>query len=157
MMPRHRLISLALVILWALTSIQLTGCTAIGFGVGALADMSSGKRSADRLVTVHTGTRVTLWLRDGRKLHGQYMGSRDSLSESPALERPIGGERSMARPGTVLLLGTSHGIEQIPIQDVSRVSVPVARGKVIGLVSGLAVDGVLLVLFFLALSQIDFS
>ena len=49
---------------------------------------------------------------------------------------------SQAVPHPVLLLGTSHGIQQIPIQDMNRVSVSVVRGKVIGLVSGLTVDAV---------------
>ena len=156
-MPRHRIFSLALLILWTLATIQITGCAAIGFGVGTLVDMSNGKGPANRLATVHTGRRVTLWLRDGRRLHGQFLGSRDSLSETPSPVRPIGGERSVAPIRAVLLLGTSHGIQQIPIQDVRRVSVPVVRGKVIGLISGLTMDALILVLLALALSQVDLS
>lgn len=143
MMPRPRYAWPALVVLGALTAMQLTGCTAIGFGVGALADMSSGKGTAGRLVTARTGTRVTMWLRDGRRLNGRFLGSRDSLSTSLPV-RPIGGVGASAPLRAVLILDTQQGVQQIPVQDVTRVSVPVARGKVIGLVSGLAVDGVMI-------------
>jgi hypothetical protein len=156
-MSGHRLVPLALVVLCALTSIQLTGCTAIGFGVGALSDMSNGKRTPDRLDTMRTGTGITLWLRDGRKLHGRFLGSCDSLSESSPPVRPTSGDQSGAPLRAVLLIGTGHGVRQIPIQDVSRVSVPVARGKVIGLFTGLSVDTLMFLLFLAALSQFNFS
>lgn len=156
-MPGHRLVPLALVVLCALTSIQLTGCTAIGFGIGALSDMSNGKRTPDRLDTMRTGTGITLWLRDGRKLRGRFLGSCDSLSESSPPVRPTSGDQSGAPLRAVLLIGTGHGVRQIPIQDVSRVSVPVARGKVIGLFTGLSVDTLMFLLFLAALSQVNFS
>ena len=139
-MPRRRLASLALVVLGALISIQLTGCTAIGFGIGALTDRANGKGTANRLVTVHTGTSVTMWLRDGRRLDGRFLGSRDSLSETPLTQQPIGDAGSAPPLRAVLLVGTNRGIQQILTQDVSRVSVPVMHGKVIGLISGLALD-----------------
>jgi len=156
-MPRHRLAPLVLVLLCALTSIQVTGCTAIGFGIGSLTDMSSGKRTPDRLAAVQTGTRITLWLRDGRKLHGRFLGSSDSLSENPSPTRPNGREASMAPLGAVLLIGTRHGIQQVPIQNVRRVSVPVARGKLIGLLGGLSVDLLMILLFAAELAGSDFS
>ena len=71
--------------------------------------------------------------------------------------RPNGGEQSVAPLRAVLLLGTFHGIQQIPIQNVRRVSVPVARGKVIGLLTGLSADTLMLLLFLAALSQVDLS
>jgi len=200
-MPRHLLAPLALVLLCALTSIQLAGCTAIGFGLGSLIDMSSGKRTPDRLTGVRTGTRITLWLRDGRKLNGRFLGTRDSLSQAdptaaqitadtlaapvaadtpaapvaadtpaaPVAADPSAAPHAADPPAApnaagppvvrhaVLLLDTNHGIQRIPAQDVRRVSVPVARGKVIGLVTGLSFDGLMLLLLIAAASQIDFS
>lgn len=139
-MPRHRLALLALVVRSAFTTIQLSGCTAIGFGVGAAVDQSRGKGTADRLSKVYTGTRATLWLRDGRKLQGRVLGSSDSLSETPPDLQPNLGKQPMAPLRAVLLLDTGQGIQQIPIQDVQRVTVPDARGKFIGVLGGLLLD-----------------
>jgi len=194
-MPRHLLAPLALVLLCALTSIQLAGCTAVGFGLGSLIDMSSGKRTPDRLMPVRTGTRITLWMRDGRKLHGRFMGRRDSLSQTDPPAAPSAADPSaapnavdslaapnavdspvtagkpvapnaaapnaagtpVAKLNPVLLLDTNHGIQSIPIQDVRRVSVPVARGKVIGLITGLSFDGLMMLLLIVAASQVNLS
>ena len=138
-MPQHRLAPLALTSLIALASIQLSGCTAIGFGIGALVDAPNGKGPPGRLTGVSTGTLVTLSLHDGRKLQGRVLGSTDSLSEVPPPVPPSGG-RLEAPLRAVLLLGTSDGVQQIPIENVKRVSVPDARGKAIGVLSGLALD-----------------
>lgn len=85
------------------------------------------------------------------------MGSRDSLADSASPVQANPAERPAAPLGAVLLLGTSRGIQQIPVQTVRRVSVPAARGKVIGLLSGATLDSVMLLLLFAALSQMDFS
>jgi hypothetical protein len=148
MMPRRLLPSIALVALAVLVSSSLTGCTAIGFGVGAMVDSTVGKGSANRLVTVRPGTSVTIWLNDGRRLHGRFLGSRDSISESPVSAPPRGNNATSQSLRSVVLLGTDRGIRQIPIGEVRRVSVPVMRGKVLGLVTGLTVD----VLFLLAIA-----
>ena len=143
-MPRHRFAALALV---AITALLMTGCTAIGFGVGALVDRSEGKGPATRLAPVHTGSRVTLWLSDGRRLEGRLLGSRDSLSEIPPSAASIRRELPNVPLRAVLLMGTNRGVEQIPIPDVTRVSVPVAGGKVAGSISGLALDVCMLFVF----------
>ena len=148
-MPR-RLILLALIVSGALTSIHLTGCTAIGFGVGAMVDSANGKQTAGGLSRVRTGTDITMWLRDGRKLHGQFLGSRDSLSETPLPTEPTGGKRTVAPVRAVVILGTKSGTQQIPIQDVDRVSVPDARGKTIGTLIGLAGDALLIFIAYMA-------
>jgi hypothetical protein len=141
-MPRHRLALLARVILIALASIQLTGCTAIGFGLGAIVDASRGGGTADRLRGISTGTHVTLVLNDGQMLHGKFQGSADSLSETPPPVPPIG--RVAKGPiRAVLLLGAKDGIHQIPTHGVSRVSVPDARGKGFGALLGLIVDSIM--------------
>lgn len=127
----------------------LAGCTAIGFGVGAMVDMSSGKGPAIRLATVPNGRRVTLWLQDGREVHGRFLGTRDSLATDvaadPQPDRWTAEGRGL-RP--VLLVSTHSGTEQIPAASVRRVSVPVMRGKVIGMLGGAAVDALMLVLAY---------
>lgn len=139
-MMRHWLAPLVLVALAALLSAPLTGCTAIGFGVGAIVDSSVGKGSVDRLATVRPGTRVTMWLNDGRSLDGRYLGRRDSLSETPDSTRTAVNDGAAGSLREVILLGTDEGVRQVPSGEVRRVSVPVVSGKVIGLLTGLAVD-----------------
>jgi hypothetical protein len=139
-MPGRRSFSFAPVALGALASLLLAGCTAVGFGVGALADMSSGKQTVGGLADVRTGTSVTMWLRDGRKLHGQFLGCRDSLSAKP-LPAPTEAELGIRVPfRAVVVLGTRSGPEQIPFDLVERISVPVHRGKWIGTVVGILGD-----------------
>ena len=157
MIPGRRLVPLAFLLLCTLTSFSLTGCTAIGFGVGALVDMSNGKRAPDNLGPIRTGTDVTVWLRDGRKLDGQYMGRRDALSRDSTATPASSGDSTVAPARPSLLLATNNGTRQIAIEDVKRVSVPVARGKVFGLVHGATIDVLLILLFLAALSQVDLS
>jgi hypothetical protein len=151
-MPRHRFASLALVVMAAL---PLTGCTAIGFGVGAMVDRSEGKGPATRLARVHTGSRVTLWLSDGRRIARRLLGSRDSLSESPLSAPSIRREVPTVPLRAVLLMGTNRGVERVPIREVTRVSVSVAGGKVAGTISGLAVDACMLFVFVQALAAMN--
>jgi hypothetical protein len=157
MTPGRRLAPLALFLLCALTPIMLTSCTAIGFGVGALTDMSNGKRAPDKLGHVRSGTNITVWLRDGRKMDGQFMGSRDSVSVPASPDTASADASSVAQHRTLLLLATNHGTREIPIESVKRVSVPVVRGKVIGLLYGAGIDTLMVLMFLMALSQVDFS
>lgn len=132
------------VALGTLATLLLTGCTAVGFGVGALSDMSSGKQTVGGLANVRTGTSVTMWLRDGRKLHGQFLGCRDSLSATP-LPVPTDTEMGTFVPfRAVVVLGTRSGPEQIPMDLVERISVPVHRGKLIGTVVGILGDALVI-------------
>lgn len=157
MIPGRRLVPLAFLLSCALASLPLVGCTAIGFGVGALVDMSNGKRAPDKLGPIRTGTDITVWLHDGGKLDGQYMGRRDSLSRDSTAAPANVGDPSAAKAGPSLLLGTSQGTREIAMADVKRVSVPVARGKVFGLVHGATIDVLMILLFLAALSQVDLS
>jgi hypothetical protein len=135
------------VALGALASLLLAGCTAVGFGVGALYDMQGGKRTVGELASVRTGTSITMWLRDGRKLDGEFLGCRDSLGATP-LTAPTDVERGSFVPlRALVVLGTQSGPQQIPIDLVERISVPVVRGKVVGTLVGLLGDAWL---FYLA-------
>ena len=136
--------SCALVALAALLPTLLTGCSLAGLVFGSIADEAAGKGTANRLVTVRPGTSVTMWLTDGSRLHGRFLGSRDSISEAPPSVRSSGVKRTAGALHAVILLGTDRGVRQVPIDDVSRVSVPVKRGTVIGLVSGVVMDGLIL-------------
>ena len=156
MIPGRRLAPLGLVLLCALTSIPLTGCTAIGFGIGALTDMSNGKRAPEKLGPIRSGTQITVWLRDGHKLDGQYMGRADSLSRDSTMT-PASSADLTAVHTPSLLLATNHGTREIPIEDVKRVSVPVVRGKLVGLAGGATIDVLMILLLLAALSQVDFS
>ena len=144
-MRRHRFATLALIVPAALATFQLTGCTAINFGIGALVDTAAGKGPPSRLVMVKPGTSVTMWTNDGRKLHGKFLGSQDSLGgEAPVYAQASVNSYSAVPLRGILNLRTDRGVEQVPIQDVRRVSVPMARGKVIGLVTGVAADGMMI-------------
>ena len=128
----------------------LTGCTAVGFGIGALSDMNNGKQSVGAFANVRTGTDVTMWLRDGRKLHGQFLGCRDSLS-STTLPMPADSELGKLVPfRAVIVLGNESGTQQVPIDLVERISVPVHRGKWIGTVVGICGDALLVFLAWIA-------
>ena len=145
-MPRRRSFPFAPVALGALASILLAGCTAVGFGVGALADMSSGKQTVGELSRVRTGTRITMWLRDGGALDGQFLGCRDSLSATPLTVPPAGELGRVVPLRAVIILGSKAGPQQVPMDNVERISVPVVRGKVIGTLVGLLGDAYILYL-----------
>ena len=143
-MPRHRFASAVLVVLSVLASMQLSGCTAIGYGIGALVDRSDGRRMADPIVRVPTGTRVTIRLRDGRQLRGRFLGRRDASGATPSPAAAGGSGASAGSPPAVILLGTNQGTQQVPIEEVDRVSAQVTRGKLTGAIAGAALDALLL-------------
>ena len=139
-MPRNA-IAFRLFVLFAISaSIVASGCTAIGFGAGALLDMNRGKGPASRLDGVRTHSRVTIWMRDGRKLNGMFLGKEESSAAAPTTAQLASVDSLAALPRTVILLETDRGTQKLPASDVSRVSVPVASGKVTGALVGLAVD-----------------
>lgn len=132
-MPSRSFASFLLLPLAMLTS---AGCTAVGFGLGALVDADSGKGSAARLNDVHPGRNVTVWLRDGRRVQGRYLG-REPVTPAPDLD-PFS-----AAAGTIMLQTESETM-RVAAGDVDRVSVPVTKGKVMGMVLGLAIDALIL-------------
>lgn len=135
-----RVLTFATVALGVLVSVVLTGCTAVGLGVGAVADWSHGKKPVEGLSGLRTGTNVTVWCSDGRKLDGRYLGCRDSIV-APPVPVPTAAELGAVVPlRAVVVLGTEAGAQQIPIETVTQVSVPVVRGKWIGFVLGALAD-----------------
>jgi hypothetical protein len=125
-----------------LAAITCNGCTAVGFGIGAVIDETSGKGPPSRLVGVRTGVEITMWLTDARKLSGVYRGSRASSGEAATSTQPSGADPLAAPPGTVILLETREGVQEVRVSSIWRVSVPVARGKVTGALIGLSLDAI---------------
>lgn len=123
----------------------LTGCTAIGYSVGALADNSSSKRTVEELANVRTGTSITMWLHDDRRIHGQFLGCRDSLSSTPLPMPPASELGSRVPLRAVVVLGTEFGPQQVPSDLVRQISVPVNRGKWRGAAVGLLIDATIVV------------
>jgi hypothetical protein len=137
LISRRALAAPVLLSLAILTAIN--GCTAVGFGIGAVSDATSGKGPPSRLVGVRTGVEITMWLTDGRKLHGVYRGNRAPSGEAVTLAQPAFRD---AIPDAVILLETPEGVQEVPVGSVSRVSVPVAKGKVTGALIGLGLDAI---------------
>jgi len=152
-MPRRALAFLVLLPLAIFASFASTGCTAIGFGVGALSDMSNGKGPPGRLVGVRSGTQVTVWLLDGRRLEGRYLGNHEPGTEAAALGQPAGAHSFATPSPAVILLERRGEVQRVPVEDVRRVSVPFARGKKVGLLVGAGLDGIGVFLFYQAASS----
>ena len=151
-MPRSAVTAHVLFVLAILTSIN--GCTAVGFGLGAVGDNVSGKGSTSRLAGVRTGVEITMWLTAGDKLSGVYRGNRAASGEAATSALPASTDSLAPPPGSVILLETREGVQEIPVSSVLRVSVPVASGKVIGTLVGLALD---VLIVAQALASMDFS
>jgi len=142
-----------LVLLAIFASIGSSGCTAIGFGTGALIDMGRGKGSASRLDGVRLYSRVTIWMHDGRKLDGIFLGREESSAAAAATTQLASVDSLVALPRSVILLQTDQGTQKLPGNDVSRVSVPVASGKVTGALVGLGLDIAAVILASLAAAE----
>jgi hypothetical protein len=116
-------------------AVHIEGCTAIGFTLGAVADQAAGKGPATKLLEVKPGTSITVWSRDGTQRSGQFMGIagiQDSLLVIHAGQPTLTGARIRL---------VAHGSQiEVPADSVTRVSVPVRRGKVTGALVGLAAD-----------------
>jgi len=63
--------SLSVVALLA-TTLSLSGCTAIGFGIGAAFDTAAKDRTRGVVAHVRPGTILTLHMIDGSRLHGRF-------------------------------------------------------------------------------------
>jgi hypothetical protein len=121
-------------VLCVMLASSIEGCTAIGFAVGAGADSRAGKGGPELLMKVKVGRRVTLFLRDGRRLEGRFSGwSRDSGAVSSAAD-------SLPLRGESVKLATRSGEVTIHAEEIARVSVSVSHGKVTGLLAGAAID-----------------
>jgi hypothetical protein len=137
-----------------LSSISIPGCSLIGFTGGAVSDMVEGKGHASRLLRVRSGVRITLWLVDGRKGNGVFEGAfaRDAASETEPVtpsngadatrsgDVAGGAEGRASMPFDVVISYRDGVLDTIPAENIRRVSVPVARGKVIGTLVGVTID-----------------
>ena len=131
----------SILVLCAMLASSIQGCTAIGFAMGARADSRAGKGGPELLTKEKIGRRVTLFLRDGRKLEGRFSGwSRDSGAASSAADGSPLREESVK-------LATRSGEVTIHAEEIARVSVSVSRGKVTGLLAGAAVDALAIAVF----------
>ena len=128
-------------------SILLSGCTALGLVVGSIADQSAGKGNADRLLSVGQGTRVTVWLNDGSKMHGKIMGF-TGLPRTPGEPLP-----RFLPPGSGIVLQVQSTQRTIPAADVRRVSVPYYTAKWIGTAGGLLIDAAFVTWAMVSLSE----
>ncbi len=131
----------AILAMWVMLASSIEGCTAIGFAVGARADSRNGKGGPELLMKVKVGRPVTLFLKDGRKLEGRFSGwSRDSeIAASEANSLPLRAES--------VRLATGRGEVTVHAEEISRVSVSVSRGKITGLLAGVALDALVAAAF----------
>jgi len=134
-------------VLCVMLASSIESCTAIGFAVGARADSRTGKGGPELLMKVKVGQRVTLFLRDGRKLEGRFSAwSRDSGVASAAAD-------SLPLRTASVKLATGGGEVTIPAEEIARVSVSVNRGKVRGLLVGAALDAVAISAFIFGMEH----
>ena len=147
-MRAHRMIEgAAVLVLCAILASSIEGCTAIGFALGARADSRAGKGGPELLMKVKVGRPVTLFLRDGHKLEGRFLGwSRDSEATSSAAA-------SLPLRGKSVKLATRSGEVTIPAEEIARASVSVSRGKITGLLIGAAVDALAILAFIHSMEQ----
>jgi len=137
----------SILVLCAMLASSIEGCTAIGFAVGAGADSRAGKGGPELLMKVQVGRRVTLFLRDGRKLEGRFSGwSRDSGAASSVAD-------SMPLRKESVKLATRSGEVTIHAEEIARVSVSASRGKVTGLLIGAAADALAISVFVYGMQQ----
>ena len=134
-----------------LLSTSISGCSVLGFSLGALSDHADGKGGPSHLLNARRGVHVTLWLNDGRKLTGVYedvLSQQGMVAVTAASDSVVvsgyGAAASPTPPFTDIVLLTDSGErDTIPAGSVVQVSIPNARGKVKGLIGGLVVDALL--------------
>ncbi len=119
-------------------AVNVQGCTAIGLAIGAAADARDDSGGPALLLDVKVGRPVTLLLWDGRTLEGRFAGwSRDSTDS-------LASTRTLSPRGATVRLATNGGEIAVPTESIAEVSVTVNRGKIGGLLTGLAVDAMVI-------------
>jgi hypothetical protein len=128
----------AIGVLCAALAVQIEGCTAVGFLVGAAADDRNGIGGPGLLMDVKPGRRVTLQLWDGRELEGRFAGwSRDSVDSLSATD-------IISPRGARVRLTTVQGEILVPTESIAKVMMTVNGGKIGGLLAGLALDAMVI-------------
>jgi hypothetical protein len=130
---------------------QLSGCTAIGFVVGAGRDYLNNEKTPERLQHLASNSRVKLRLRNGETLRGVYLGPGapaprgggvgDSAASSSLGDRPgrLAEEHRQSTTARIAVVG--RGELEVPWSDIARVDASAPRtGKVFFGLIGLAVD-----------------
>ena len=140
--PARRMLALAAIgALCVALAVQVQGCTAIGFGIGAAADTKNGAGGPALLLDVKVGRPVTLILWDGRTLEGRFAGwSRDSADS-------LAPTRITSLRGATVRLATRRGEIAVPAEDIAKVSIAVNGGKIGGLLVGFAADAMAISFF----------
>jgi hypothetical protein len=119
-------------------SMNIQGCTVIGFAIGANADSKNGTGGPALLFNVNVGSPVTLLLWDGSTVKGRFAGwSRDSAVALASTD-------VISPRGAVVRLATDSGEVRIPAEGIAKVSVRVWKGRIGGLVFGLAADAIVI-------------
>jgi hypothetical protein len=119
-------------------AVHVQGCTAIGLAIGTAADARNGSGGPALLLDVKVGRPVTLLLWDGRTLEGRFAGwSRDSADS-------LASTRSISPRGATVRLATKRGEITVPAENIAKVSVTVNSGTIGGLLTGLAVDAMVI-------------
>jgi hypothetical protein len=118
-------------LLLSVIGLALTGCTLIGFGIGAVADASKKPVvvPGELVAAIEKGASVRIELKDGRRIKGKYLGLVPAEGSGP--EGP-----------TAILVDTGSGsAPPIPVASVAEVSVSrKAHWKWIGAGVGAALD-----------------
>ncbi len=137
--PTRRMWTLAAIgLLCVAMAVNLQGCTAVGFAVGAAADAQEGSGGPALLLSVKTGRPVTLTLWDGRSLEGRFAGwSRDTAVAIAAAD-------SIYPRGATVRLATRDGELRIPAERIAKVTISVNSRKFVGLLIGLAADALVI-------------
>jgi len=118
-------------LLLSVVGLALTGCTLLGFGIGAVADASKKPVvvPGELVAAIEKGASVRIELKDGRRIKGKYLGLVPAEGSGP--EGP-----------TAILVDTGSGsAPPIPVANVAEVRVSrKAHGKWVGAGLGAVLD-----------------
>jgi len=148
-MPR-RVLHLAIAVLGALMSVHLSGCSLIGFGVGALVDSGRPQRlrqaAPTRLYTLTEGSRLTLVLSDSTRVSGRLGRARSPSHHGrvvPVEQLRTGRDKGDLDASWQVGVETTDGWQWVDYDRIARVEFVAPKlGKLVGLAAGLTIDGI---------------
>jgi len=137
--------------IWIALSLTISGCSAVGLGIGASIDNTfpnSQVVSNQEIIPVKEGTAITINLKDGSQIRGTYQGLTEitnikghrKTSKSGALHRKIAGfDRTPFK--RLVIVRTASGLQKISLDEIDTMIIP-RKGnmKWIGLMVGMALD-----------------
>ncbi len=130
-------------LLFALAGLLFSGCTFVGFGIGAAIDSKQPKKEKNiqgwELVSLKHNSRITVFRKEEGPMTGIYRGvvkmnpRKDSLPNAIVLDAKGGSGR--------------FEYYQIPFERIDHVYVPARKitGKIIGPIIGLALDALIII------------